>query len=92
MPTVKTIDKMGRLVLGREYAGEAVMVREVEKGTFMVTIGKFIPERESWLYENPEALAMVRQGLKESAEGAMPSAAPDLDADALAFANEDGEE
>jgi hypothetical protein len=28
-----------------------------------------IPESERWLFENPEALAMVKHGLKESAEG-----------------------
>ena len=28
-----------------------------------------IPESERWLFENPEALAAVKQGLKESAEG-----------------------
>lgn len=28
-----------------------------------------IPEKERWLYKNPEALAMVEQGLRESAEG-----------------------
>ena len=28
-----------------------------------------IPAYESWLFQNPSALAAVRQGLKESAEG-----------------------
>jgi len=28
-----------------------------------------IPESERWLFENPEALAAVKQGLKESTEG-----------------------
>ena len=28
-----------------------------------------IPERERWLFANPEALASVKQGLKESAAG-----------------------
>jgi len=27
-----------------------------------------IPESERWLFENPEALAAVKQGLQESAE------------------------
>ncbi len=58
----------------------------------MIPIGKFVAERESWLYENPKALAMVRQGLKESADGATPSPAPDLEADAAIFSNEGGEE
>ena len=30
---------------------------------------KAIPASESWLYENPQALASVKQGLRESAEG-----------------------
>ena len=28
-----------------------------------------IPSRELWLYQNPEALASVKRGLKQSAEG-----------------------
>jgi len=28
-----------------------------------------VPAHEMWLYENPETLASVRQGLRESAEG-----------------------
>ena len=28
-----------------------------------------IPASEMWLYENPQALASVKQGLRESAEG-----------------------
>ena len=28
-----------------------------------------IPVSEAWLYENPQALASVKQGLRESAEG-----------------------
>ena len=30
---------------------------------------KAIPASEAWLFENPAALASVKQGLKESAEG-----------------------
>jgi hypothetical protein len=28
-----------------------------------------VPASEAWLFENPQALASVKQGLKESAEG-----------------------
>ena len=30
---------------------------------------KTVPASEMWLYENPQALASVKQGLRESAEG-----------------------
>jgi hypothetical protein len=30
---------------------------------------KVVPASELWLYENPEALASVKQSLRESAEG-----------------------
>jgi hypothetical protein len=30
---------------------------------------KTIPESEQWLHKNPQSLASVKQGLKESAEG-----------------------
>lgn len=30
---------------------------------------KTVPASETWLYENPQALASVKRGLRESAEG-----------------------
>ena len=30
---------------------------------------KAVPASEMWLYENPQALASVKRGLRESAEG-----------------------
>jgi len=40
-----------------------------------------IPENEKWLYENPEALKSVLQGLKEASEGKFADFTPDLEKD-----------
>ncbi len=39
-----------------------------------------IPEREKWLFRNPEALSSVMQGLREAREGKC-AEPPDLEAD-----------
>lgn len=43
-----------------------------------------IPERERWLYENPEALASVQRGLEEARRGEY-AEAPDLEVDLKEF-------
>ncbi|HVA48336.1 MAG TPA: hypothetical protein VNH11_18360 [Pirellulales bacterium] len=41
-----------------------------------------IPEREAWLYRNPEAMAAVRRGLEQARNGEFSGNPPDLGADA----------
>jgi hypothetical protein len=43
-------------------------VHKEEGGRLVLEPFVEIPERERWLYKNPEALAMVERGLRESAE------------------------
>ncbi len=85
----KKIDRRGRLTLGPRYANRTVVVRE-HRDRLEIVLGKFVPASEAWLYENPEALTMVRKGLQESREGAAPTPAPDLAADAEAFDDSEG--
>lgn len=40
-----------------------------ENGQIVLDPQVSIPASEAWLYRNPEALAAVRRGLQESAEG-----------------------
>ena len=63
-------DAKKRLSLGGALgSGAAFNVYCNTLGQIILDPVKAIPESESWLYENPAALAMVKQGLKESAEG-----------------------
>jgi hypothetical protein len=63
-------DAKKRLSLG-EALGEAKAFNIYRNplGQLILDPVKTVPVSEMWLYENTEALASVKQGLRESAEG-----------------------
>jgi len=81
----KSLDNKGRLHLGAEWAGRTVLIDKISATEVRVELARVIPEREAWLYENPEALGAVRRGLEQAKAGEFVDG-PDLDADA-AFAD-----
>ena len=63
-------DAKGRITLGKLAEGVSSFRGHREKdGSIVLRPYVEIPAREAWLYKNPKALAMVDQGLRESAEG-----------------------
>ena len=63
-------DAKKRLSLGAALAGGAAFnIYRNTLGQLLLDPVKTIPASEAWLFENPAALASVKQGLKESAEG-----------------------
>jgi hypothetical protein len=63
-------DAKKRLSLGEALRGAtAYNVYRNPLGQLILDPVKTIPAHEMWLYENPQALASVKQGLRESAEG-----------------------
>lgn len=76
----KTADAKGRVTLGGHFANRAVIVEQQGEDAIIVRLARVIPEREAWLYENPQALALVRRGLDEARRGKVASKAPDLKA------------
>ena len=66
--SVKADDK-GRIILGREFAGKNYRVSRSEHGELLLVPVVVIPERDLWLYKNPQALAMFQRGLADVAEG-----------------------
>jgi len=63
-------DAKKRLSLGEAVGGAtAYNIYRNFLGQPILDPVKTIPASEMWLYENPEALASVKQGLRESAEG-----------------------
>jgi hypothetical protein len=63
-------DSKKRLSLGSALSGAgAYNVYRNRLGQVILDPVKAVPASEMWLYENPEALARVKQGLRESAEG-----------------------
>ncbi len=62
-------DEKGRVILGREFSGKHFRVSVSPNGQILLTPVVVIPERDLWLYKNPQALAMFHQGLAEAAAG-----------------------
>jgi hypothetical protein len=63
-------DSKGRISLGAFAKGiSSFKVHQEKNGRLVLEPFVEIPERERWLYKNPQALEAVMQGLKDSAEG-----------------------
>jgi hypothetical protein len=63
-------DAKKRLSLGAAMTGAgAFNLYRNALGQIVLDPVKTIPASEAWLFENPQALASVKRGLKESAEG-----------------------
>lgn len=63
-------DAKGRITLGKLAKGvSSFAVTEREDHSIVLEPYAEVPAREKWLFENPEALASVKQGLKDAAEG-----------------------
>jgi len=63
-------DAKKRLSLGESLGGAtAYNIYRNPLGQLILDPVKAVPASEMWLYENAEALASVKQGLRESAEG-----------------------
>lgn len=63
-------DAKKRLSLGEALGGAtAYNIYRNPLGQLILDPVKTVPASEMWLYENPQALASVKQGLRESAEG-----------------------
>jgi hypothetical protein len=63
-------DAKKRISLGEALRGAtAYNIYRNPLGQLILDPVKTVPVSEMWLYENAEALASVKQGLRESAEG-----------------------
>jgi len=84
--STKNTDSKGRLTLGESFANRTLIV-EVRDDEIVLRLARVIPEREAWLYENAEARAAVRRGLKQAKTGKLVRKGPDL-ADAAKLADQ----
>ena len=80
--TTKTADSKGRIALGSRFANRTVIVEELDDSEIRITLAQVIPEREAWLYRNPQALDAVRLGLSQAKAGEFSQSPPDLQHDA----------
>jgi hypothetical protein len=58
MAQIKTIGSNGQISLGKEFAGESVLVDNPEYGVWIVKIGKFIPHNEQWLHQENNSVKL----------------------------------
>jgi hypothetical protein len=76
----KNVDSKGRLTLGDSFANRTVLVEDHGEGEVLIKLARVIPEREAWLYDNKDALASVRRGLKQATDRKFAKSGPDLKA------------
>lgn len=60
MVSLKTIGQNGQISLGKEYAGQNILVEEIEPGYWTIKTGEFIPHDELWLHERKISASLDR--------------------------------
>jgi hypothetical protein len=65
METIKSVGRSGQISLGKKYAGQTVLIDQIETGTWIIKLGRFIPENERWLHQSD-----TRQDLEEAIQWA----------------------
>jgi hypothetical protein len=76
----KTADAKGRITLGPRAANRLVSITQKSESEYVIKLVRAIPEDEAWLYENPRALAAVRNGLRQARDRRL-GKGPNLSAD-----------
>ena len=66
-PTVKTIGVNGQISLGKQYAGQQVLIEEREAGVWLIRAADVIPCNERWLHE-PDHKAKLAAAISWAAE------------------------
>ena len=62
MGIIKIVGSSGQISLGKKFAGQTVLVDEIEAGVWMVKVGRFIPDNEKWLY-GPDVQAELNKAI-----------------------------
>ncbi len=79
--TTKTADSKGRVALGKDFANSPVMIERVSPTEVRITKARVVPDSEGWLWDNQEALKMVKRGLRQAKNREFAEHPPDLDLD-----------
>jgi hypothetical protein len=77
-PTVKTIGVNGQISLGKQYAGQQVLIEEREAGVWLIRAADVIPRNERRLHE-PEHKAKLDAAMSWAVE----NTASDFHSDAV---------
>jgi len=79
MFSIKTVGNSGQISLGKKFAGQTVMIDEIQTGVWIVKLGQFIPDDEKWLYASD-----VQAELNEAIGWAEENSPKDTDFEKLA--------
>jgi hypothetical protein len=79
---IKTVDSKGRVTLGQRFANKPVIIENLSDTEVKISIARVIPEREMWLWQDPEARDLVVRGLEHARARQFAENPPDIDADA----------
>ena len=50
MGIIKIVGNSGQISLGKKYAGQTVMLDEIDTGVWVIKLGRFVPDNEKWLH------------------------------------------
>ncbi len=50
MGIIKTVGRSGQISLGKKFAGQTIMLDEIQAGVWIIKLGRFIPDNEKWLH------------------------------------------
>ena len=62
MDVIKTVGSSGQISLGKKFAGQTVILSELDTGVWLVKLGRFIPDNEKWLHA-PEVQGMLNKAV-----------------------------
>ena len=62
MNIIKTVGSSGQISLGKKYAGQTVMLNEIDTGVWIVKLGRFVPDNEKWLHR-PDVQTELRESV-----------------------------
>ena len=77
----KTADSRGRINLGKEFANKTFVFEKIGETEMRLELARVVPEREIWLYNNPEAKEDVLGALERLRRGRFAESPPDIDAE-----------
>jgi len=76
MDVIKTVGSSGQISLGKKFAGQTVVLSELDPGVWLIKVGRFVPDNEKWLH-TPDVENTLNQALDWAEKN--PPAETDLD-------------
>jgi hypothetical protein len=77
----KTADSKGRVALGKAFANSPVLIEQISPTEVRIVKARVIPASEGWLWDNQQALNMVKRGSRQAKNRQFAENPPDLDRD-----------